>query len=304
MKCVYIFNPKSGKQKHVKMQDYIVKKLLDKFEIVDIRPTKKRGDAQIFANEACGVYDVIVVAGGDGTLNEVINGIAECENRPKIGYIPTGTCNDLARSLKIPFNIKKAVKLILSGNSLKHDIFKANDKYGIYVCAFGIFTSASYAAKQSTKNKFGKLAYYFSGITEIGKTKKFPITLKTTNLEFTTDIILGIIANGRYCSGYKIDKDADCRDGYVNVILFKEKNPKKISLKTLLTIARLFLFGVTNIKNVKNCSILKLNHFSINLNETTPVNIDGEQAFKGQFNFEMLNEHIEIFVKENPTQIK
>jgi YegS/Rv2252/BmrU family lipid kinase len=182
MKCVYIFNPNSGKKKHVKMQDYIVKKLLDKFEVVDVKPTKKRGDAKTFASEACGVYDVIVVAGGDGTLNEVINGIAESEIRPKIGYIPTGTTNDLARSLKIPFNIKKALKLIIDGNSLKHDIFKANDKYGIYVCAFGIFTSASYSAKQSTKNKLGKLAYYFSGITEIGKTKKFPITLKTTNI--------------------------------------------------------------------------------------------------------------------------
>lgn len=297
MKCVYIFNPNSGKKKHVKMQDYIVKKLLDKFEVVDVKPTKKRGDAKTFASEACGVYDVIVVAGGDGTLNEVINGIAESEIRPKIGYIPTGTTNDLARSLKIPFNIKKALKVIIDGNSLKHDIFKANDKYGIYVCAFGIFTSASYSAKQSTKNKLGKLAYYFSGITEIGKTKKFPITLKTTNLEFTTDIILGIIANGRYCSGYRIDKNADCRDGFVNVILFKEKNPKHISLKTLLTIARLFLFGVVNIQKVKNCSILKLDKFSITLDEKTPVNIDGENAFKSSFDFEMLKQHIEIFVK-------
>ena len=113
MKCVYIFNPNSGKKKHVKMQDYIVKKLLDKFEVVDVRPTKKRGDASEFAKEACGIYDVIVVAGGDGTLNEVINGIAENENRPKIGYIPTGTCNDLARSLKIPLISKKPLMLFL-----------------------------------------------------------------------------------------------------------------------------------------------------------------------------------------------
>ena len=297
MKCVYIFNPNSGKKKHVKMQDYIVKKLLDKFEVVDVRPTKKRGDASEFAKEACGIYDVIVVAGGDGTLNEVINGIAENENRPKIGYIPTGTCNDLARSLKIPFNIKKAVNVILEGKALKHDIFKANDKYGIYVCAFGLFTAASYSAQQKVKNKLGKLAYYFSGIKEIGKAKKFSITLKTTNLEFTTDIILGIIANGRYVSGYKIDKNADCHDGEVNVILFKEKNKRSVSLKTLLTICRLFLFGVTSIKNVKNCTILKLSDFSITLNENTPVNVDGEHGLKGPFDFTMARDHIEIFVK-------
>lgn len=302
MKCVYIFNPNSGKKKHVKMQDYIVKKLLDKFEIVDVRPTKKRGDASVFAKEACGVYDVIVVAGGDGTLNEVINGVAENENRPQIGYIPTGTCNDLARSLKIPFNIKKAVDVILKGNSLKHDIFKANDKYGIYVCAFGLFTAASYSAKQDVKNKFGKLAYYFSGIKELGKAKKFPITLKTENLEFTTDIMLGIISNGRYCSGYKIDKDSNCHDGVVNVILFKEKNPKSVSLKTLLTIFRLFLFGVTSIKNVKNCTILKLSDFKITLADNLPVNVDGEQGLKGTFDFSIAKEHIEIFVKNEKTK--
>ncbi len=302
MKCVYIFNPNSGKKKHVKMQDYIVKKLLDKFEIVDVRPTKKRGDASVFAKEACGVYDVIVVAGGDGTLNEVINGVAENENRPQIGYIPTGTCNDLARSLKIPFNIKKAVDVILKGNSLKHDIFKANDKYGIYVCAFGLFTAASYSAKQDVKNKFGKIAYYFSGIKELGKAKKFPITLKTENLEFTTDIMLGIISNGRYCSGYKIDKDSNCHDGVVNVILFKEKNPKSVSLKTLLTIFRLFLFGVTSIKNVKNCTVLKLSDFKITLADNLPVNVDGEQGLKGTFDFSIAKEHIEIFVKNEKTK--
>ncbi len=297
MKCVYIYNPKSGKKKHVLLTDYIIKKLLTKYDIVDVKPTKKQGDAAEFAKAACGEYDTIVVAGGDGTLNEVVNGIANEEKRPKIGYIPTGTTNDLARSLKIPRNIKKAVKVILDGKPTKHDLFKVDDRYGIYVCAFGLFTAASYAAKQSVKNKFGKLAYYFSGIKEIGKTKKFPITLKTENLEFTTDIILGIIANGRYVSGFKIDKNADFHDGLVNVILFKEKNPKKVSLKTLLTICKLFLFGVTSIKNVKNCTILKLDKFSITLNENMAVNLDGENGHKGSFDFSMLNNHIEIFVK-------
>lgn len=297
MKCIYIFNPKSGKKKHVKLQDYIVKKLLNKFDVVDVRPTKKRGDASEFAKEACGNYDVIVVAGGDGTLNEIINGIANEENRPKIGYIPTGTCNDLASSLSIPKNIKKAVNVILNGNPLKHDIFKVNDRYGIYVSAFGLFTATSYTAKQTSKNKFGKLAYYFSGIKELGRTKKFPITLKTENLEFTTDIILGIIANSRYVSGFKIDKNSDCRDGFVNVILIKEKNKKAVSLKSLFTIARLFLFGVASIKNVKNCTILKLDKFNIKLDENMPVNVDGENGGKGSFDFDMLKQHIEIFVK-------
>ena len=297
MRCIYIYNPYSGKRKHMKLKHYIISKLKSKFKTLDVYPTDKKGDATKFASEACGKYDIIVVAGGDGTLNEVINGIANKPNRPKIGYIPTGTTNDLARSLKIPRNIKKALKIILNENSTKHDIFKSNNKYGIYVCAFGIFTASSYTTKQSEKNKIGQLAYYFSGIKEIATTKHFPLTLKTTNLQFTTDIILAIITNGKYCSGFKINEKNNYKDGYVNLILFKEKNKKSISLSTLLNIVKLFLFGVISIKKVKNCSIIKLDKCSIELNNETPVNIDGEYGFSGSFDFEVLKEHIEIFIK-------
>lgn len=297
MKCVYIYNPKSGKRKQVKYKDYIIKKLLSKFDVVDVRETKKQGDASIFAGEACGVYDMIVVAGGDGTMNEVINGLAEKENRPKIGYIPTGTVNDLAHSLGIPKNIKKALNIILKGNSFRHDIFKVDGKYGIYVCAFGIFTATSYATDQKSKNKFGKLAYYFTGVKEIKRTKKFPVTVKSENLQFTTDAILCVIANSRYVGGFKIDNEANCHDGYVNLIIFKEKNPRHVSLKTLLTICKLFLGGLAKLRKVKNCHIVKLDKFSVELADNIPVNLDGEIGHKGSFDFEILNEHIDICVK-------
>ena len=98
-------------------------------------------------------------------------------------------------------------------------------------------------------------------------------------------------------SGFKIDNEANCHDGFVNLILFQEKNPKRVSLKTLLTICKLFLGGLAKIKNVKNCHVVKLSKFSVELNEKTPVNIDGEIGHKGSFDFEMLNEHIDIIVK-------
>ena len=297
MKCVYIYNPNSGRKKHVPLKNYIINKLKTKYDVVDVMPTQKNGDATEFARHACGKYDTIVVGGGDGTLNEVVNGIAENENRPKIGYIPTGTTNDLANSLKIPRNIKKAIKVILEGTSIKRDIFKVDKKYGIYVCAFGIFTSASYEAKQTDKNKFGKLAYYFSGIKEINTATKFPIRIKSESVEFASNISLGIISNGKYISGYKIDSHANCSDGLVNVILFKETSKKKISLKSILTIFKLFLFGVTSIRNVKDCYVFPLDSFSVILNDNTNINIDGENGHQGSFNFSVLKEHLEIFVK-------
>lgn len=297
MKCLYVFNPTSGKQKNKKNTSYILDKLKTKFDTVDVMPTQKRGDAGIFAKNACGKYDVLVISGGDGTVNEVINAIANEENRPQIGYIPTGTTNDLAHSLKIPKNVKKAVNIILNGKVAHHDIFKINDKYGIYVSAFGLFTASSYTASQKTKKKFGKLAYYFSGFKEIKNAKKFALTLKTDTIQFDSNIILGIIANSRYVSGYKINKMADCSDGFVNVILFKEKKKKGVSLKMLLKIFRVFLFGITTLKNTKDIVVLKLNKFSINFDENITINIDGEKGLNGSFDFEVLKQHIDIFIK-------
>ena len=297
MKCLYVYNPTSGKQNNGKNTEYIVSKLKTKYEVVDVMPTKKRGDAGEFACFSCGKYDTLVISGGDGTVNEVVNALACKENRPVLGYIPAGTINDLAHSLKIPKKLKNAVNIILNGNIIDHDIFKVNNKYGIYVCAFGLFTASSYTSSQKSKKKFGKLAYYINGIKELKNAKKFNITLKTETIEFTTDIILGIIANSKYVSGYKINKMANCSDGYVNVILYKERKKKGVSLKMLFNIFRSFLFGMGVLKNSKNCVILKLNKFEVDFNEDTDINLDGEKGMNGSFKFEVLKQHLKIFVK-------
>ena len=98
---------------------------MKKFDEVACLATTKAGDAGLYAKEACGYYDVLVVSGGDGTVNEVINAIADMPNRPQIGYIPTGTTNDLAHSLGIPKDLKKAMKIILDGHYVNHDIFQS-----------------------------------------------------------------------------------------------------------------------------------------------------------------------------------
>lgn len=298
MKCIYIYNPKSGRQRNTKIKDLVVKTLKTKFDFVDAFSTKQRGDAGSLAKSACGKYDVLVVSGGDGTVNEVINAIANEENRPQIGYIPTGTVNDLAHSIGIPINVKKALKIILDGHTIEHDIFKINDKYGIYISGFGLFTALSYTTDQTSKKILGKLAYYLYGIKEIGSAQKTPTIITTDMIKIEEDIILGLIVNSKYVGGYKIDKMADCSNGYVNVILFKESKKKGISLKMFFNIVRLMFFGINVLKNSKNCIIMKLNKFSVTIPENTAVNIDGEKGLHGSFDFEILNKHVQIFVKE------
>jgi diacylglycerol kinase (ATP) len=297
MKCIYVYNPTSGKQNNPKKRDYILRELGKKFDVVDCKSTKKRGDAGAFAREACGQYDVLVVSGGDGTLNEVINAIATEKVRPKIGYIPTGTTNDLAHSLKISRNVKKAVKIILDGKSAKHDIFKVNDRYGIYVCCFGIFTKSSYATSQKEKKYFGRFAYFRYGVKEIFTSNSFPAKITYDGGEQNGNYALGIIANSRYVAGFRINKMASCDDGCVNLVLVKDYRKKGVSLPTLTNIFKLFLFGLTTLKNGKKYTILKLNKFHIDVPEKTIINLDGESGLKGPFDLEVLKQHVEIFVK-------
>lgn len=298
MKCLYVYNPTSGKQKSHKKIEYILTELKKKFEVVDCKPTKKRGDAGLFAREACGVYDVFVVSGGDGTMNEVVNAISNVPNRPKIGYIPAGTTNDLAHSLGISKNVKKAVKNILKGYSIKHDVFKVNDRYGIYVCCFGIFTKSSYATSQTQKKHLGRIAYFSYGVKEMFNSHPIPMTIEFDGKKKKGKYALGIIANSKYVAGYKINNMASFDDGFVNVILVSERKKKKVAFATILRIFRLFLFGMRSLKDGKKCRIVKVKKCHIDLPADEIVNLDGESGFGGSFDLEVLKQHVEIFVKE------
>lgn len=297
-KCMYVYNPKSGRQNNSKNKEYILKKLKTKFDVVDFKATTKRGDAGIFAREACGEYDVFVVSGGDGTMNEVVNALANMPNRPKVGYIPTGTTNDLAHSLGIPKSIKRAVKIILEGKYVSHDIFRINDSYAIYVCCFGLFTKSSYDTSQKEKKHFGRLAYFRYGIKEIFESKSIKVKLTYDDKVIEDKYMLGIVGNSRYIAGYKIDKKALFDDGLLDIMLIKDSGRDKISLRGLLRIVRVFLFGKGFFYRNKNCTILSLSKFKLDLPKETIINLDGEKSdVRGSLEFEVLDKHIDIFVK-------
>ena len=166
MKCIFIYNPKSGKGKVLKNLEYIKTELKKKYSVVDIYETKSQEDTISKSKQSCYEYDTIVFAGGDGTFNDVTCGIAECDKRPILGYIPTGTVNDIARNLKISKNIKKAVKNIIDGQYVNHDVGIINGRYFIYVAGVGTFAATSFRTKHKFKKVFGKFAYALDGLQE------------------------------------------------------------------------------------------------------------------------------------------
>ncbi len=296
MNCIFIYNPNSGKSKKKKRIKYIINYLNNLFDFVQVAPTQYPKHATLLAKESCGRFDYLIVSGGDGTFSEIINGIAEQPHSPTIGYIPSGTVNDISRSLNIPRNYKKALENIKNNHIFEHDIFKVNENnYGIYFCGTGAFTNSSYATKQKSKRFWGKLAYFFYGIKQLFTIKDFRIRIIDSDGNVTSGkYIMMIIANSRSVAGFKINKNACLQDGSADVVLIKRKNSFWNYLSSLFTMAKLFLFGISNVKNKKHVTKLNLSEFSVSISKNLNINIDGEKGPEGNFNFKMLQKAVKI----------
>ena len=291
MKCLYISNPYSGKGN--KQNDKILNRLKEKYEVVDFVETEYRTHLTEILNARYQDYDTVVVTGGDGTLNETVNALAEKENAPNIGYIPSGTCNDVARSLNIPKNVDKALDIILNGKEFEYDIMKINDRYCIYVCGMGIFTSSSYDTKQDAKRKMGRIAYYFHGLGDalVGKTFSIGIESEELNFEGTGSLLLFI--NSKSVAGFKFNKHAVLNDGYIDVCLINEKKARKrVSLMNKIRIVKMFMFGYKFMKNSSHVKVAKIN--SANVKNCVNVNQDGECIDCANFSLKVVQKGVKI----------
>lgn len=182
-----------------------------------------------------------------GTLNELINIVMLQDNKPLIGFIPLGTMNDFAKTIKLSTRKTFLSKKINEGNIISSDIGTFNNIYFNYVVAFGAFTPVSYVTSQKLKKKFGKLAYFMVGIKYLNKIRGYTITIKTRNNTVTDEFIFGSISNSKSIGGFKWFKKSGVKIndgefemlfikkpkniiGYINTIfaiLFKRHNNKK-----------------------------------------------------------------------------
>lgn len=223
-----IINPRSGRNK--RNDD-----LLEATNVfgmngygITVLNTTKSGDATEYAREFGDKYDIVVCRGGDGTFCEMMNGIMELENKPKIGYLPAGTTNDMGNTLDLPMKSGPAAKLITERDALPYDIGKFNGKYFTYVASFGALTECSYAAPQSLKNKIGRFAYFYEAAKEIKDIHPIPIRCVVDGKVFEDEYIFGAVSNSYVIAKViYLDKNYVClNDGKFEVLLVK--NPKNV----------------------------------------------------------------------------
>ena len=235
-KLLFIFNPRAGKGQ-------IRTKL---FEIIDIfvkggneviaHPTQKAQDGYVKTRELAPEMDLVVCSGGDGTLDEVVNGIMEAEVQVPLGYIPAGSTNDFANSLKISKNMVQAAKDIIEGKLYSCDVGVFNKRNFVYIAAFGIFTDVSYETDQNLKNVLGHLAYLLEGTKRIFNVPTYWLKVDTRDASMEGEYIYGMITNARSVGGFKniIGPGVELDDGLFEVTLIrKPKNP--IELNEIIT---------------------------------------------------------------------
>ncbi len=219
--------------------------------------TEKKGDAEQFARDLSPKFDMVVCIGGDGTLSETINGLMLADNPPPLGYIPMGTVNDFARTLKLHKNPLKAARAIATGTPTMIDVGYIGDKYFSYISAFGAFTEVSYSTPQDSKNAFGHLAYILEGMTLLTKITPCFATIEYDDGVLEGDFVFGAVLNSTSIAGLiKLpDDEIALNDGLFEIMLIK--NPQNITdLSTIVNGIRLRNYDADKVillhtKNIK-----------------------------------------------------
>lgn len=225
-KLLFFVNPRAGQME-------LRHHLMDMIDVltaggydVTVHPTQSPQDlTELIAREG-GSYDLVVCAGGDGTLNEAVSGLMQLENRPALGYIPGGTCNDVATTLGIPRDPVEAARNVISGHPQSIDIGRFGpDRWFTYVAGFGAFTDVAYETPQQEKRVLGRLAYLLKGAKSLGDIRPIPMRMEVNGTVIEDEVLLGLVCSTTSVGGFRASsaamKDVSLDDGLSEVIVAK-----------------------------------------------------------------------------------
>ena len=271
-KMLFVMNPYAGQRR---AEAYLAR-ILERFNRADyeiiVHLTSGSGDCEKVVQRYAEAVDLVVCCGGDGTFNETVSGMMKSGCQKPIGYIPAGSTNDFAASLKLNSDPVQAAQDIIDGQAEWYDVGSFGGRYFSYVASFGAFTRASYATPQSLKNALGHTAYVLGGISELSQ-------LRTEHVKFEfsdgtvleDDFLFGAISNSTSVGGIlTLDPGkVDMKDGKLELLLVRA--PRDL---TELTDC---IFAVTS--QTYNCAMMTFcstEHLKITAPETMPWTVDGE----------------------------
>ena len=293
-KMLFVMNPYAGTRHAVKNVVDIISIFNRADYDVLVYMTAGQGDAIRITREKAKDVDLVVCAGGDGTFNETISGILQSGADVPVGYIPCGSTNDFASSLKLPGNVLQAAKAIVEGQPVTYDVGLFGDRYFSYVASFGAFTKASYATPQNVKNALGHMAYILGGISELSQIRKEHVRIELDDQTIEDDFIFGAVSNSTSMGGIlTLDpKQVDMRDGKFELLLVRAP-------KNLAEIGECIQALQTQKYNCSMMTFLSTQNLTVYTKPEMPWTLDGERA-DGQEQIQIRNLHhaIRLMKKE------
>lgn len=286
-KAMLIINPTSGGEKALDYKEKLENKAKEYFEYIETKITEKAKDATAFAEEASKEnYEAVIVFGGDGTVNEVISGIAEKDYIPKLGIIPGGTGNLITKLLEISQDIDEAIDQLDFNKTNAIDIGKANKSYFGYIFSVGSLPEAIHNVEIEDKTKYGVLAYAINTIKSVIKDEVFNIKIETENGNYEGEASQVLVLLSNYYADKKIFEES--KDGYANILILKNASIiSKISLIPDL------LKG--DIVENDNIEYIKAKDITISSDTKLESDIDGDQSDDLPVKITVLGNHIEIY---------
>lgn len=286
-KAMLIINPTSGGEKALDYKEKLENKAKEYFEYVETKITEKAKDATAFAEEASKEnYEAVIVFGGDGTVNEVISGIAEKDYIPKLGIIPGGTGNLITKLLEISQDIDEAIDQLDFNKTNAIDIGKANKSYFGYIFSVGSLPEAIHNVEIEDKTKYGVLAYAINTIKSVIKDEVFNIKIETENGSYEGGASQVLVLLSNYYADKKIFEEN--KDGYANILILKNA-----SIISKLSLIPDLLKG--DIVENDNIEYIKAKDITISSDTKIESDIDGDRSDDLPVKITVLGNHIEIY---------
>lgn len=288
-----IYNPSAGREQVKRQLPYILDRLESAGYEASAHATKGKDCAKQAAKIAAeNKFDLIIAAGGDGTINEVVNGLAEIPNRPKLGIIPAGTTNDFARAIEVPKSIEAACDVLCDGYEMPIDIGKVYDQYFINIAGGGTLTELTYEVPSKLKTMIGQLAYYVKGIEILPKVHPVQARIEYDGKLFEGEIMLFLVSNTNSVGGFeKLAPSASLNDGMFDLLILKKTN-----LADFVRVASAAVRG----EHVNDPAVVyvQANRIKVYVDEVVHLNLDGEYGGMLPGEFVNLRHHLQLLVPE------
>lgn len=293
-KVAVIYNPAAGQGKLEQSMETIQDTLEKAFEEVAFFQTKNPGDGAEFVNKISEEMDVVIAAGGDGTVHEVAGALCCLKKRPVFGVIPGGTCNDFSRAIGLHQNPVKAAEQLAERIVKEIEVGRTEEGYFLNFWGIGLITQVSSQINENTKDSFGRLAYYISTAQNLKDPKPFHVSLKSKDYNYEGDAVMVLVGNGPFTGGVRLFfPRIDMADGKVNVLLVKDA-----SLPMIWSIMRSKMNAQLPLED-ENIVYFRTDQVNVHTDPPQKVDCDGERRGETPVVISAMPKHLKVLVGGN-----